>query len=259
MFYGRVCARQLARRQDAIIAISNTTAWDINNYFCIPKERLDVIYNGIEHDRFFPGLTQGCQRLAAAYPELNRPFFLYVARLEHPGKNHLRLIESFSRFKFETGSEWKLVFTGADCRGAPLIHRAMVQSPCCRDIHSLGFIGDADLADLYRLADAFICPSLYEGVTGLPPLEAMACGCPVIASARGGLGEVLGDAAEIIDPESVESMIAAMKSVAGDGDLREDPPGEPGWRGRPISIGARPPPPQWKFIFARQKPPQDGN
>ncbi len=220
MFYGKVCARQLARRQDAIIAISNTTAWDINNYFRIPKERLDIIYNGIEHERFFPGMTQGCRRLAAVYPELNTPFFLYVARLEHPGKNHLRLIESFSRFKFETGSEWKLVLTGVDCRGAPLIHQAIAQSPCSRDIHNLGFIGDGDLADLYRLADAFIYPSLYEGF-GLPPLEAMACGCPVIASTCGGLGEVLGDAAEIIDPESVESMIAAMKKVACDAGLRE--------------------------------------
>ena len=80
-FYGRIFARELARRQDAVIAISNTTAWDICSYFRIPKERVDVIYNGIDHERFFPGLTNGASKLIAGHFAPGNPFFLYISRL----------------------------------------------------------------------------------------------------------------------------------------------------------------------------------
>jgi glycosyltransferase involved in cell wall biosynthesis len=220
MFYGRVVARRLARRLDRIIAVSDTTARDIEACFNVPSERVTVVHNGLDHDRFHPrGRSNARTEIAGRYG-LNQPFLLYVARLEHPGKNHVRLIAAFNRFKQRTGSPWQMVFGGSDWHGAELIHAAVRASPFAADIRVLGFIHDAELPSFYRAAGAFVFPSLYEGF-GMPPTEAMACGCPVICSTRGSLGEVTGDAAAIIDPENPDSMADQMVAMAGDAGLRE--------------------------------------
>ena len=217
MLYGRVIVRFLAHRQHEIIAISQNTARDINHFFRIPIEKINIIYNGLEHDRFHPGDREQARRDIASRHGLNTPFFLYVARLEHPGKNHQRLISAFNRYKAQTSSKWSLVFAGSDWHGAEFIHNAIRQSPYHSDIRSLGFVPDSELPGLYRAASGFIYPSLYEGF-GMPPIEAMACGTPVICSARGSLGEVVGDAALIVDPESEESMCDSMQRLSVSSD-----------------------------------------
>ncbi len=211
MFYGRVVARSLVWRQDKIIAISNTTATDMQKYFGLPKDQISVIHNGLDHCRFFPS-----EPSRFAHEER---CFLYVSRLEHPAKNHWRLIEAFNQFKEGTQSNWKLVLAGGDWHGAEVIHRAAKESPFADDIHMLGFVADEDLAHLYRAADVFIYPSLYEGF-GMPPIEAMACGCPVIVSPRGALAEVVGDAGYIVNPEQIDSIRLAMQRVATDDGAR---------------------------------------
>ena len=102
MFYGKVVVRRLARRQDEIIAISTHTALDIERFFGLPQARLNVVLNGIDHERFRPGDAAEAKRQAAARWRLEAPFFLYVSRLEHPAKNHVRLIEAFAAFKAAT-------------------------------------------------------------------------------------------------------------------------------------------------------------
>jgi glycosyltransferase involved in cell wall biosynthesis len=219
MFYGRVVARRLARRQDQIIAISDYTASDIVRFFALPRERITVVHNGVDHERFHPRGREQAKGDVAKRLGLDRSFFLYVSRLEHPAKNHVRLIAAFEEFKKATQSDWQLAFGGGDWHGAEVIHTAIRSSQVSSDIRSLGFVPDGQLPDLYRAADVLVYPSLHEGF-GLPPVEAMACGCPVISSTRGALGEVIGEAAAIIEPEDIQSIATQLRLFANNESLR---------------------------------------
>jgi glycosyltransferase involved in cell wall biosynthesis len=218
-FYGRVVVKFLARRQSEIITVSQNTAADIEQFFRIPKRNVRVIYNGIDHERFNQRHHIQAREAVAKKFRLTKPFFLYVARLEHPGKNHRRLVEAFERFKEQTNSDWQLALGGSDWHGAELIHARIAESAYRSDIRPLGFVSNEDLPTLYSAAEAFVYPSLYEGF-GLPPLEAMACGCPVISSDRGSLGEVVSDAAWIVDPEDVEDICDALLQLHSEAKSR---------------------------------------
>ena len=219
MIYGRMVARRLAHRQNQLIAISENTAQDILKFFGLPRNRISVVHNGLEHERFFAGEIEAAKATVAQNYGLREPFFLYLARLEHPAKNHVRLLSAFELFKSAHPSKWQLVFGGSDWHGAEHIHAAIKQSRFAGDVRALGFVSDNALPELYRAADVFVYPSLYEGF-GMPPIEAMACGCPVICSTRGSLGEVVQDAAAIVDPEDVNSMANQLSILATDGETR---------------------------------------
>jgi glycosyltransferase involved in cell wall biosynthesis len=220
MFFGRVVAGVLARRQDEIIAISRNTAQDMAAFWKLPTQEITVIHHGIDHERFSPAPAGIASAVGRQRFGLHQPFFLYVARLEHPAKNHVRLIAAFERFKVETRSRWQLVLAGSDWHGAEQIHAAVQRSSVRDDIRCLGFVPDTDLPCLYRAAQAFVYPSLYEGF-GFPPLEAMACGCPVLSSTRGALGEVIGAAALTVDPEDATALQNQLTRLATDAPLRE--------------------------------------
>jgi glycosyltransferase involved in cell wall biosynthesis len=220
MFYGRVVVRWLARRQHRIIAISQNTARDIGEFFRVAPERVAVIHNGLDHGRFTPTSASAAKVAVAKQFGLDKPFMLYTARLEHPGKNHVRLIAAFNEFKAATRSPWCLALAGADWHGAAEIHAAAQASPFVADIRRLGFVMPQHLPDLYRAAELFVFPSLYEGF-GFPPVEAMACGCPVMSSTRGALGEVVGEAAALVDPEDVSTMARELDALAGDTRRRD--------------------------------------
>lgn len=213
MIYGRYVVKYLARKQDRVLTVSTNTARDVRRFFGIPLEQQKVVLNGIDHGRFYPGDRPAAVEDARQRWGLHQPFFLYVSRLEHPAKNHIRLIEAFSRFKNATGSPWQLVLAGSDWHGAEHIHAAAEASPHAADIRFLGFVEDAALPGLYRAAQCMVYPSLFEGF-GLPPVEAMACGTPVISSIAGSLDEVVGDAAQIVDPESAADIAEAMAFLA---------------------------------------------
>ena len=214
MVYCRSVVPWLARRQHRIITPSTVTAQDVQSFLGVGPEQIEVIHNGIDHDRFQPGPAEAAREAVARKYQLQSPFILYIARLEHPGKNHVRLIEAFDAFKRRTSSDCRLVFCGGDWHGAEAIHAAIRSSAYSEAIRSLGFVPDGDLPDLYRAAQVFIYPSLYEGF-GFPPLEAMACGCPVISSDSGALREVIGEAACVINPQDVGSISQALCSWDG--------------------------------------------
>ncbi|MEI8288834.1 MAG: glycosyltransferase family 1 protein [Verrucomicrobiota bacterium] len=219
MLYGRVIVKQLARRQDEIIAVSENTARDLEHFFGLGHDRVNVVWNGIDHQRFHPSDATAAKVLAAEKWKLDRPFFLFVSRLEHPGKNHVRLIEAFNQFKTQMKSDWLLALGGSDWHGAEAIHAAAAASPFAADIRFLGFVSDAALPGLYHATDVFIYPSLFEGF-GFPPIEAMACGVPVISSTRGSLKEVVKDAAFTIEPENVADIANALIIMSSSADER---------------------------------------
>ena len=220
MLYGRVGVRYLARRQDEIVAVSRATATDITRFFGIPTPQITVIHNGLDHARFNPQGRSEAGALISQRHGLNPPFFLYVARLEHPAKNHARLIAAFNQFKTETPSPWQLVLAGSDWHGADVIHDLVRRSPFAQDIKCTGFVSNEELPTWYRAASVFVYPSLFEGF-GLPPLEAMACGCPVLASPHGAIGEVCADAAATANPEEVGDIKRQLARLARDGALRD--------------------------------------
>jgi glycosyltransferase involved in cell wall biosynthesis len=152
--------------------------------------RVRVIHHGIDHELFSPGDGE------------RAPFLLYPAR-PWPHKNHARLFEAFSRLRRDR-PELRLVLTGGGDRGA-----------LPDGVESRGNVLPDELVSLYRTASALVFPSLYEGF-GLPPLEAMACGCPVACSDAASLPEVCGDAARMFDPHDPGAIAGAVEEVLAD-------------------------------------------
>lgn len=201
--YTRLLVVPLARRAAARIAVSQNTATDIERFYGVRTEDVAVIPNGIDHDRFRPNS-------APPPTPAGRPYFLYVARFEHPAKNHVRLIEAFELFCLrQPDAPHELLLPGADWHGAEVIHERIRRSPVCNRIRVPGFVATQALPGLYAGATALVFPSLFEGF-GLPPVEAMACGCPVISSSRGALDEIIGQAARRIDPEDPADIALAL-------------------------------------------------
>jgi glycosyltransferase involved in cell wall biosynthesis len=214
MFYGRQIVPRLARRADAILAVSQTTADDVEEFCAIHSPVLRVVHNGIDHDRFTPADPSAGRREQVRMLGTDTPYFLYIARWEHPAKNHVRLIEAFEQFcQRQAGLPHHLVLGGADWHGAEVIRAKIQSSPVKERIRALGFVSDHDLPWLYRSAAALVFPSLFEGF-GLPPIEAMACGCPVLTSPNGSLREIVGEAARLFDPLSPADMATALEEIA---------------------------------------------
>jgi glycosyltransferase involved in cell wall biosynthesis len=220
MLYACRIAPYLAHSQDEIITISQSTAQDIERFFHISSERIHVIHHGVDSERFSPGNRVQAKAETASRWELEPPFFLYVSRIEHPAKNHVRLIEAFNQFRAASKTDHQLAFVGRDSFRSELVHVAAQASQFARDIRFLGFVEDADLATLYRSAEAMVYPSLFEGF-GHPPIEAMSCGCPVLSSTRGSLAEVVGDSAGVFNPESIEEIVAALRRITTDLEWRD--------------------------------------
>jgi len=222
MFYGRVVVKWLARHATRITTVSQTTANDVITYFGLPAKRVDVIWNGIDHKRFKPVKEGVADEHLRSHFQQEAPYFIYLARLEHPGKNHIRLIEAFEMWAAKHPEmPHELWLGGADWHGAEIIRARAASSPLSKRIRFLGFVSMEDLPLLYAGAEAMIYPSLFEGF-GLPPIEAMACGCPVIASGSGSLEEVTGNACLRVDPLAPAIMAGAFEQITQDQMLRTD-------------------------------------
>ena len=201
----------LVRRLTRVVTVSESSKRDIVSHARVSEDRVHVVPSGVDHRRFSPGDPEAAARTAARHGA-DRPYVVYVSRLEHPGKNHVRLIAAWDEVKRRTGAPHRLVLAGSDWSGAEHVHAAARAARHADSIVFTGFLPSADLPDLYRAADLLVFPSLYEGF-GMPILEAMACGTPVACSSTSSLPEVAGDAALLFHPEDESSIAAAIETV----------------------------------------------
>jgi glycosyltransferase involved in cell wall biosynthesis len=206
-------------RSSRIMTVSEASKRDILRYFRVPEGKIDVIHNAID-ERF--GLMPAEEEIARVREryQLNDPFVLYAGNIK-PHKNLERLIEAFHMLRRGDLEHVKLLIIGDEISKYATLRRAVHRYKLHKHVRFFGFVPDETLAVLYRLASVFVFPSLYEGF-GLPPLEAMASGTPVVTSNVSSLPEVVGDAALLVDPYEPEAIAHAIRQVLTDQALRED-------------------------------------
>jgi glycosyltransferase involved in cell wall biosynthesis len=204
---------------DFVTADSENTRNDIITLLDVPPERVEVVYAGLEpsfrrvED---PHLLEAIRRKY----RLHFPFILHVGVIE-PRKNLTRLVQAYALIRERTRLPHKLVIAGGLGWLYNEVFREVEDLHLGDDVFFPGFVPDQDLPALYSLADVVAYPSLYEGF-GFPPLEAMACGTPVVCSNTSSLPEVVGDAALSVAPTDVEALADALVSVLDDSRLRAE-------------------------------------
>jgi glycosyltransferase involved in cell wall biosynthesis len=202
-FYNKYYLPQVLKKATHIIAVSQATAKDIHDFFSIPLDKITVILSGYDQNNFRP----------LNLPNL--PYFIYLGRYD-PHKNLSRLITAFSQID----SAYQLLIVGQfDPRFTPLLQQQVEALEISQRVQFLNYVSYAELPQLLNQATALVYPSLWEGF-GLPVLEAIACGTPVVTSHLSSLPEVTGDAAILINPYSVDEIRDAMQTIANDEQLR---------------------------------------
>jgi len=214
----RVMLPDALRRLDHVIAVSEWVKQELIDLVRIKESRIDVVPNGIDLTAFYPR-PRNEESVVLIQPfSFRRPYVLYVSRLEHPMKNHVRLIEAFEIFKERTKYPHRMVMAGGDSNGAETIHEAAEASNYRNDIFFTGHFPYSSLPELYSGADLVVMPSMYEGF-GMGVLEAMASGVPVVCARAGSLPETAEHAALYFNPEDSEDMADRMVAMCTNRDI----------------------------------------
>jgi glycosyltransferase involved in cell wall biosynthesis len=209
------------RKLDRVIAVSNYVKQELIEIAGVKESKIDVVPNGIDLEAFHPS-KRGDGNLSHTQPlSFRRPYILYVSRIDHPVKNHIRLIEAFNIFKERSKYPHRLVLAGSDKQGADLVKQAALKSTYGKDIFFTGYFSSEYLPGLYADADMAVFPSMYEGF-GMGVLEAMASGVPVACARAASLPEAADHAALYFDPFDVEDMADRLVTLAANRDLYRD-------------------------------------
>jgi glycosyltransferase involved in cell wall biosynthesis len=215
--YARTMMRIAANRARKVLTVSNASKQDILHYLQVPADKVEVNYNALDERLATPPTEAELARVRQRFL-LTSPFILYTGNIK-PHKNVDRLIEAYSILRRRGIGDVKLLVIGDEISKYPNLRRLVHRHQLHSHVRFFGFVPDATLAALYRLASVFVFPSLYEGF-GLPPLEAMAAGTPVVTSNVSSLPEVVGDAALLIDPMDPGAIADAIARVLTDSTLR---------------------------------------
>ncbi len=216
--YLSTMTRISCRRARRIIAVSQATADQVTQLLAVPAERIDVIAHGVQHARFYPLPPEQVEAFRQS-KGLPPNFALFLGTLE-PRKNLTTLIEAFGRTDaLRRGT--KLVIAGGKGWYYQEIYDLVQRLDLEKDILFPGFVPDAELGLWYNAATVLTYPSLYEGF-GMPLLEAMACGTPVISSQASCMPEAVGDAGLLVSPHDVAELAASIDRLLSDADLRAD-------------------------------------
>jgi len=218
-YYARAAMWSATRQADRILTVSEASKRDILQYFNIAPERVAVIYNALDARFSEPPDEAHMEQVRQRY-QLEHPFVLYVGNIK-PHKNLERLIAAFGRARTDGPDDLRLIVIGDELSRYPALRQAVHRHKLDKHVRFLGFQPAHTLIAFYRLARAFVFPSLYEGF-GLPPLEAMACGTPVVTSNLSSLPEVAGGAAMLVDPYDIDAIADGIRRVVNDDTLRQD-------------------------------------
>ena len=211
MFYLAHVLPHFAKKAQRLVAVSGATKADMVKFWKCREGDVTVLYNGLAGDR------QQAYNSKIPAPSNNEPrtAILYISRIEHPGKNHVRLIEAYGRLPRAVAEAHPLVIAGADWKDAEAVHAAAAASPHAAFIRFTGFVPAGEMEKLWGEAGFYVFPSLFEGF-GLSLVEAMARGIPCACSNNGSLGEIAGDAAITFNPESAGEIAAALERLLGE-------------------------------------------
>jgi glycosyltransferase involved in cell wall biosynthesis len=212
----KVLIRRSARRADHIITVSEYSKNDIARTYDIDPRKITVTYEGAG-DGYFPRDKEHCREQIAAKYGVTAPFLLYVGRLQER-KNLRRLVSAYARLR-KGGADETLVLVGKRDWMFANIYAHVESLGLATSVTFTGYIPSEDLPAFYNGAEAFVYPSIFEGF-GLPVIEAMACGLPVLTSFGSSLEEVAGDAAVLVDPMSEESIARGLGKLLSDSSLR---------------------------------------
>lgn len=213
-WYYRLIVRPAARKMKKIITDSETSKSDILSFLNIPEERIVVIPLGVDK-AYKPQRESGVTSLLLKRFQISGNYILSLGNRK-PHKNFIRLVEAFNLLEKETKSGYLLVILVDNDPRYRQIEKRVEELSLGRKVKVISdFFSEEELSFLYSAADLFVLPSLYEGF-GLPVLEAMACGTPVVASNTSSLPEVVGDAGILVDPYDHRKIAQAMYQVLGD-------------------------------------------
>ena len=214
-FYMRTLIPRSLRRAAGVFAVSENTKKDIIRYTSCDPGKITITYEAAD-DMYRP--IKDRARLERIKQKYNLPesFIMYVGSLS-PRKNVIRLLEAFAGIREKIPHQ--LVLTASKSWKDSSVYAAMSRLNLQDRVHKLGYVEEQDMPALYNLADAYVYPSLYEGF-GLPVLEAMQCGCPVVASDATSIPEVAGDAAMLVNPLDTQALADAVYRLLTDRELR---------------------------------------
>ena len=219
-------AKKICRRANKIIAVSDSTRWDIEELYGIPREKIIVIPSAVSSD--FRVIDRNDARLVKTKEKYYLPykFILFLGTIE-PRKNIIGAVKAYEAFReyAQTNSredllKYMLVIAGESGWMNEKIYWEIEKSLHNKKIHLVNFVESEDKPYLYNLASLFVYPSFFEGF-GFPPLEAMKCGVPVITSNNSSLPEIVGNAGVLIDPEKPDEIYRAMREILTDKELRD--------------------------------------
>jgi glycosyltransferase involved in cell wall biosynthesis len=205
-------------RLDRIIAVSQWVKEELLERTRVREQRIEVVPNGVDFSAYYPRPRNEESVLLIQPFSFRRPYVLYASRIEHPVKNHIRLIKAFAIFKERTRYPHRLVLAGADSHGADKVKKAAADSPYRNDIFFTGQFPSKSLPELTSGADIVVFPSMYEGF-GLGVLEAMAAGVPVACARAASLPETAEHAALYFDPQDCEDMADRMVTLTTNRDI----------------------------------------
>jgi glycosyltransferase involved in cell wall biosynthesis len=217
--YAKWSIAQAAKRATRIMTVSESSKRDILRFVDTQPEKIDVIYNAYDERFAIEPREEDVVRVRERY-QLTDEFVLYAGNVK-PHKNLERLIDAFAIVRKQGLDHLKLVLIGDEISKYTALRRAVHQHQLHKYVRFLGYLPEETLAVMYRLAGVFVFPSLYEGF-GLPPLEAMASGTPVVTSNVSSLPEVAGDAAVLVDPYDPQAIADGIYRVLTDETLRRD-------------------------------------